>query len=327
MVAGQNERVTLNGCRTPIVELKNLSKRYGGREIVRDFSLEVFPGEILGFLGPNGAGKTTVIRMMVGLVPPSEGEVFVGGCNIRTQRSQALRHVGVIVENPEMYKYMSGYKNLLHFARMIPGITKQRIQEVTKLVGLEDRIHDKVKTYSLGMRQRLGVAQALLHNPSVLILDEPTNGLDPAGIRDLRDYLKRLARDNGTAVIVSSHMLSEMELMCDRVAIIQQGALLEIQSVTGGQDVNRDRLEMYFEVDRPSDGAEAALRLSPEFVGRIDSNGFTSIVPKDSIPEIAEALVQAGVKIYSISERYTSLEDKFLAATRRNSHHADAFAH
>ncbi len=174
----------------------------------------------MGLLGPNGAGKTTMIRMMVGLIPPTAGEVYIGGHSLQSHRNQALRQVGVIVENPEMYKYMSGYKNLLHFARMIPGITKQRIHEVTELVGLTDRIHDKVKTYSLGMRQRLGVAQALLHRPSVLILDEPTNGLDPAGIRDLRDYLKRLAREHGTAVIVSSHMLSEMELMCDRVAII-----------------------------------------------------------------------------------------------------------
>ena len=143
----------------------------------------------------------------------------------------AISKVGAIVENPEMYKYLTGYQNLVHFARMSAGVTKERIQEVIKLVALENRIHDKVKTYSLGMRQRLGVAQALLARPSLLILDEPTNGLDPAGIRELRDYLRKLTQEEGISVVVSSHLLSEMELMCDRVAIIQNGKLIDVRLI------------------------------------------------------------------------------------------------
>ena len=144
---------------------------------------------------------------------------------------KAVRQVGAIVENPEMYKFLSGYENLVHFARMSKGIKKEKIDEAVQLVGLTDRIHDKVKTYSLGMRQRLGLAQSLLHDPKVLILDEPTNGLDPAGIREIRDHLRMLAREKDMAVIVSSHLLSEMEMMCDRIGIIQKGKLIDVQLV------------------------------------------------------------------------------------------------
>jgi ABC-2 type transport system ATP-binding protein len=197
-----------------VVQLRNVTKRIGSKTIIDRLSFEVHPGEVFGFLGPNGAGKTTTIRMIVGLMSTTEGEILVKGHNIKQYFEQAMVHVGAIVENPEFYKFLSGYQNLQHFARMIPGITEQRLQEVISLVKLDHRIQDKVKTYSLGMRQRLGVAQAILHRPSVLILDEPTNGLDPEGIRELRDYLRKLSREEGLAVIVSSHLLSEMELMC-----------------------------------------------------------------------------------------------------------------
>ncbi len=174
----------------PVVRLKNVTKRIGKKTIIDDLTFDVPQGEIFGFLGPNGAGKTTTIRMMVGLMSITQGDIWIQGKSIHSQFKQAIRHVGAIVENPELYKYLSGYRNLIHYARMTPGVSKQRIDEVVQLVRLEERIHDKVGTYSLGMRQRLGVAQALLHRPSLLILDEPTNGLDPAGIRELRDYLR-----------------------------------------------------------------------------------------------------------------------------------------
>ncbi len=152
----------------------------------------------------------------------SQGDIVICGESITKNYAKAVRHVGAIVENPELYKFLSGYKNLQQYARMVKGVTKEKIDEVIELVGLQDRIHDKVKTYSLGMRQRLGLAQSLPHNPKVLILDEPTNGLDPAGIREIRDHLKKLTREKGMAVIVSSHLLSEMELMCDRIGILQK---------------------------------------------------------------------------------------------------------
>lgn len=175
---------------TPVVQIRNLSKKIGKKTIIDRLNLDVYPGEVFGFLGPNGAGKTTTIRMMVGLISMTEGDVAYKGISVKTRFSEAIAHVGAIVENPEMYKYLSGCQNLQQYARMVGGITPGRIQEVVRLVGLEQRIHDKVRTYSLGMRQRLGLAQALLHEPAVLILDEPTNGLDPAGIREIRHYLR-----------------------------------------------------------------------------------------------------------------------------------------
>src|SRR4051812_4393211 len=162
-----------------IVKLSNVTKVIKGRTIIDSISFEVHKGEVFGFLGPNGAGKTTTIRMIVGLIGITEGDIAIAGKSIKTEFEQAVSHIGAIVENPEMYKFLTGYQNLLHYARMTQGVTKDKISEVVELVGLGERIHDKVKTYSLGMRQRLGLAQCLLHDPDVLILDEPTNGLDP----------------------------------------------------------------------------------------------------------------------------------------------------
>lgn len=169
-----------------VLELQQVKKTIKGRTIIHDLSFSVRAGEVFGFLSTNGAGKTTTIRMMVGLMKLSQGDIVICGESITKNYAKAVRHVGAIVENPELYKFLSGYKNLQQYARMVKGVTKEKIDEVIELVGLQDRIHDKVKTYSLGMRQRLGLAQSLLHNPKVLILDEPTNGLDPAGIREIR---------------------------------------------------------------------------------------------------------------------------------------------
>ena len=204
----------------PIVQLRNLSKVIKGKQIIDNLTLDIYPGQITGFLGPNGSGKTTTIRLMTGLMNMTDGEVVIDGVSLKDKYEDAIENVGVIVENPEMYKFLSGYKNLLHFARMHKNISKERIDEVVRQVGMENRIHEKVSTYSLGMRQRLGLAQSLLHKPKFLILDEPTNGLDPAGIREFRDHLRKISKEENVAVFVSSHLLSEMELMCDRIAII-----------------------------------------------------------------------------------------------------------
>jgi ABC-2 type transport system ATP-binding protein len=299
----------------PIISLRNLTKRIGGKTIIDKLSFDVPRGEIFGFLGPNGSGKTTTIRMMVGLMAISEGEIHINGKNIKSEFEQAIRHVGAIVENPEMYKFLTGYQNLIHFARMIPGITHHRIDEVVKLVKLENRIHDKVKKYSLGMRQRLGVAQALLHKPSLLILDEPTNGLDPAGIRELRDYLRYLTKEEGITVIVSSHLLSEMELMCDRVAIIQQGKLIDIkliQDFVGGNDVTKTYLVEVSPV-------EQALNVVKDIEGitgvQTRPEGIEIAMERDRIPEVVHKLVQANMSIYGIRVLQYSLEDRFLEMT------------
>jgi ABC-2 type transport system ATP-binding protein len=298
---------------TSILEIRNLTKRIGNKIIIDHLNFEVPRGEVFGFLGPNGAGKTTTIRMMVGLMSITEGDVLIDGHSITSDFEKAIVKVGAIVENPEMYKFLSGYDNLIHFARMVPGVTKERIQEVIRLVGLENRIHDKVKTYSLGMRQRCGVAQALLHKPSLLILDEPTNGLDPAGIRELRDYLHTLTREEGISVIVSSHLLSEMQLMCDRVAIIQEGRLIDVQSI---KDIMNEETNspVIFELDDIELGLQT-LASHPSAKPKKVDDGIECWLDKNQIAEINESLVKAGVKVYGIKKIAPSLEEKFLQMT------------
>lgn len=297
---------------TPIVQLKNVTKKIGSKTIIDQLSFEVPKGEVFGFLGPNGAGKTTTIRMMVGLMKITEGEILIDGQSITSNFEAAISKVGAIVENPEMYKYLTGYQNLVHFGRMSAGVTKERIQEVIKLVALENRINDKVKTYSLGMRQRLGVAQALLARPSLLILDEPTNGLDPAGIRELRDYLRKLTQEEGISVVVSSHLLSEMELMCDRVAIIQNGKLIDVRLIK--EYINEgDKSKVVIEVN----DKELAIRVlsSSPFTATANPEGLEFAIEHDQIAELNALLVYGGVKVYSIKTITQTLEDKFLEMT------------
>lgn len=299
-----------------IISLRNVTKRIGRTTIIDNLTFDVPKGEIFGFLGPNGAGKTTTIRMIVGLISITKGEVLIKGKNIKTEFEQAIRHVGAIVESPEMYKYLSGYQNLVHYARMVPGVTKERIDEVVSLVKLENRIHDKVKKYSLGMRQRLGVAQALLHRPSLLILDEPTNGLDPAGIRELRDYLRHLTRTEGITVVVSSHLLSEMELMCDRVAILQHGKLVDVMPV---QYLNRgyDQEQTYLLQVEPSEQVLVALK---EFDGingvkRTQEGQVEINTMREQVPDILVMLMENKIRIYGVQMVSRSLEERFLEIT------------
>ncbi len=298
----------------PIAQIKNLKKRIGKKTIINDISFEIYPGEVFGFLGPNGAGKTTTIRMMVGLMSITAGEILIHETSIKSNFEKAISHVGGIVENPEMYKFLTGYQNLLHYARMIKGITKERVDEVIRLVGMEKRIHDKVKTYSLGMRQRLGLAQALLHSPSLLILDEPTNGLDPAGIREIRDHLRKLAKEENIAVMVSSHLLAEMELMCDRIGIIQNGKLIDVQSVASF--INSEKqLSVLFKVE-PIEKANQQLQTMCTTEKK--EQGIFVEIERNKIPEAIALLVNQGIKIYGVETVSKSLEDKFLEITGGN---------
>lgn len=213
-----------------ILEVTNLKKTLGKREIIKNISFSIEEGEIFGFLGPNGAGKTTTIRMLVGLIHPNEGSISICGHDLKNDSEKALREVGAVVENPELYKYLSGRENLMQIAR-IRNISKEDVNETIKLVGLEDRIDDKVKKYSLGMKQRLGLAASLLSKPKLLILDEPTNGLDPSGILDFREVVKKAAKEKGMAVFISSHILSEVQHLCDRVAFINHGTIKSVENV------------------------------------------------------------------------------------------------
>ncbi|MFJ8067114.1 ABC transporter ATP-binding protein [Psychrobacillus sp. NPDC096426] len=292
----------------PIVELKNLSKKIGKKKIIDQLNLSLYPGQITGFLGPNGAGKTTTIRMMAGLMKPTEGDVVIDGLSLRSNFEAGISKMGAIVENPELYKFMSGYKNLVHFARMHKHVTKERIEEVIRQVGMEKRIHEKVSTYSLGMRQRLGLAQALLNNPKFLILDEPTNGLDPAGIREFRSYLRKIAEEDGVSVLVSSHLLSEIELMCDRIAVIQNGKLVAIREVDAIEES-----QYYIEV-QPVDKARSVLTDNGIIIENYQ-NGLLINVEQSEVPVVVELLVQQNIAIYAVSHHRKTLEEQFLEMT------------
>jgi ABC-2 type transport system ATP-binding protein len=300
----------------PIISLRNVTKRIGRTTIIDDLTFDVPQGEIFGFLGPNGAGKTTTIRMIVGLMSITKGQILIKGKNIKTEFEQAIRHVGAIVESPEMYKYLSGYHNLVHYARMVPGVTKERIDEVVSLVKLENRIHDKVKKYSLGMRQRLGVAQALLHRPSLLILDEPTNGLDPAGIRELRDYLRHLTRTEGISVVVSSHLLSEMELMCDRVAILQQGKLVEVMPIQEFTRGNEQTQTYLIQAQPPEQALVTIGKMDGVQDVKIIQDGLVEVTTeRERIPDILAGLMKNQIRIYGVQMVSQSLEERFLEIT------------
>ncbi len=290
----------------PIVELKHLSKTIKGKEIIKDLNLELFPGQITGFLGPNGAGKTTTIRLMTGLMKPTSGEVLIDGISLKENFEEAISKVGVIVENPEMYKYMSGYKNLLHFARMHKNVSKERIAEVVRLVGLEKRINEKVSTYSLGMRQRLGLAQALLHHPQFLILDEPTNGLDPAGIREFREHLRTIAQKERVSIFISSHLLAEIELICDRIAVIKNGQLIDIREMTVEQQST-----YYIEVGQPCE----PLLKEQNYLFEKFSKGYLVSIEREDVPKLITNLTTAGIDLFAVQPHHQSLEDQFLELT------------
>lgn len=306
----------------PVVQFKNLYKTIGKKEIIKDLSFDVYPGEVFGFLGPNGAGKTTTIRMMLGLMKMTKGDVIIDGISVRDDFENAIKNVGGIVENPELYKYMTGLNNLRLFARMHEGVTEERIMGLVKQVGLERRIKDKVKTYSLGMRQRVGLAQALLHNPKVIVLDEPTNGLDPAGIKELRNYLRDLAIKHDVAVIVSSHMLTEMELMCDRFGIIQQGELVGIHEVGHAVDDRViDKLVINaMPIDKAIEVLENMVDAETKEPLKISQNGnfIDLFIDYRQIPEIIKKMVESDISIYEIRKQKKNLEDRFMEMTGGN---------
>ncbi|EAA0013196.1 ABC transporter ATP-binding protein [Listeria monocytogenes] len=290
------------------LQVTNLHKKIRKREIIKGISFEVMPGEVFGFLGPNGAGKTTTIRMIVGLIKPTSGTILIGGKDIRKNFTEAMRGLGSIVENPEFYTFLTGQENLAYFARMDSSIKKERIQEVTELVGLEKRINDRVSTYSLGMRQRLGIAQALLSNPKLLILDEPTNGLDPSGIHEMRDFIRALARNEGISVLVSSHLLSEIELLCDRVAIMTDGTIIKTDQVS---HLLSSRAQLRWRVT-PIEQAKAFLESVTEV--EVDGEYLVTAMNEESA-EWNEQLVVKGIKVHEIDKRKPSLEDLFLELT------------
>ncbi|MDT8715698.1 ABC transporter ATP-binding protein [Clostridium sp. 19966] len=302
--------------REAILKVEGLKKVIGKRTIVSDISMELGKGEIFGFLGPNGAGKSTTIKMIVGLSSITEGDIQINGYSVKEDFKNAMRHTGAIVENPDLYKYMSGMDNLKLFAKMYDDVDEKRIKEVVKIVDLERAIKDKVKTYSLGMKQRLGIAQALLHNPKLLILDEPTNGLDPAGIKEIRELLRKLSSETGLTVLVSSHILSEMQQMCDRVGIINKGRIVTVKSVEELVNMSHagDKNILILETD---DNEKAFSLLSNMGIkGELLGDGIHAEIDKDQVPNMVKALVNNNIGIYAMNKKQLqSLEDVFMELT------------
>lgn len=304
-----------------ILKIEHLSKFFGKKQVLHDISFDTYAGEVFGFLGPNGAGKTTLIKTVVGHLMIDGGTISICGKTLKKDFEGAMANVGGIIENPEFYKYMSGYDNLLQYARLRGVSDKNRIKDVIHLVGLDNRIHDKVGRYSLGMRQRLGVAQAILHAPKLLVLDEPTNGLDPAGIKDLRDILKRIAHEEGASVLVSSHLMSEMELMCDRVGIIMGGKLVDVKPIDEVVSAtSMDKSDFIFETGNGSAVCELLDFIPKKDMTLLENGDVEIVIPKNDeknlLSKINRAVVSADIELYSVSRKENKrLEDVFIEMT------------
>lgn len=296
-----------------VLKCDNISKVIKKKQILNNVSFELNEGEILGFIGPNGAGKTTTIKLILGLQSITSGMVKINGYDVQKDFVHAIERVGAIVENPDFYMYLSGRKNLELVANMYKGVTKERIHEVVKLVGLENRINDKVSKYSLGMRQRLGIAQAIINKPNLLVLDEPTNGLDPEGIKELREFLVKLSKEENMAIFISSHNLAELESFCNKICIIKNGEVIENSSIEELKSEKIDEKNIYtVEIN------DTKLLEKDEKISIIDGTHFKLIIEKENVPEFIEMLINKNVKIYEIKEERVSLEEAFLKKTGGN---------
>ena len=296
-----------------VLKCDNINKVIKKKQILNNVSFELNEGEILGFIGPNGAGKTTTIKLILGLQSITSGMVKINGYDVQKDFVHAIERVGAIVENPDFYMYLSGRKNLELVANMYKGVTKERIDEVVKLVGLENRINDKVSKYSLGMRQRLGIAQAIINKPNLLVLDEPTNGLDPEGIKELREFLVKLSKEENMAIFISSHNLAELESFCNKICIIKNGEIIENSSIEELKSEKIDEKNIYtVEIN------DTKLLEKDEKISIIDGTHFKLIIEKENVPEFIEMLINKNVKIYEIKEERVSLEEAFLKKTGGN---------
>ncbi|XOK59594.1 ATP-binding cassette domain-containing protein [Paenibacillus elgii] len=294
-----------------ILETKRLSKQFKSFAAVKGVDLQVRPGEVYGFLGPNGAGKTTTIRMLLGLIRPTQGEVRVFGQDLARHRLDILRRVGSLVESPSYYGNLSAYDNL-EITRKLLGARKSDIDKVLETVRLSEWRNKKVKTFSLGMKQRLGIAQALLGNPMLLVLDEPTNGLDPAGILEIRELIARLPEERGLSVLVSSHILNEIELIASRVGIIYKGELLFQGSLQELREQNKTMLR----IDAAPLVEAGNFLLARGHQVEKRHNSLYVDMSATSAARLNRELVTAGFDVSHVSENTPSLEDIFLTMTK-----------
>ncbi len=298
----------------PIIEVKHLTKNFRDLRAVNDLSFTVLEGQVYGFLGQNGAGKSTTIRMLLTLIKPTSGNIEIFGLDLQKHRKEILRQVGAIIERPDLYKYLTALENLRIFAAMSGiQISEKKLMDQLAMVGLEQRAHSKVKTYSQGMKQRLGIAIALVHDPKLIILDEPTNGLDPQGIADIRNLILMLSRDMHKTLLISSHLLSEMELIADSMIIIDKGKKL----VEGKVNELFDPAETIVELKTTDDSETYNKLLQSSFKGFVQGKRNDCVLMKlnrNRVPEVMKELVRMDVNVISLHSKH-SLEDYFLSLT------------
>ena len=296
-----------------VIQVNNISKHFGSLKAVDGLSFEVQAGQVFGFLGQNGSGKSTTIRMLLSLIHPTSGSIQIFGDSIASNRNKVLEEIGAIIERPDLYPYLSAKEHLQLFAKLrSKKITPSSIEDTLVKVGLQDRAKDKVHTFSLGMKQRLGIGIALLHNPSLIILDEPTNGLDPQGISDIRNLIQHLAKEEGKTILVSSHILSEIEQMASHILILHKGKKLSDGPIQTLLDPNK----MIVHLTTTNDEQAIQVILASSFSSYLLKRpaGIYISIPHFEIPLLNQFLIQAGVGLINVESR-NSLEDYFLQLT------------
>lgn len=296
---------------TEILKCTNLNKKFGQKNILKNVNLTICEGDIIAFIGPNGAGKTTTIKVMLGLQSITSGHVTINGFDIQKDFVKAINKVGAIIESPDSYMYLTGYQNLKLEANLYPNITKARINEVIKIAGLEKCIKEKVSKYSLGMKQRLGIAIALLHDLNLLILDEPNNGLDPQGIKELRQLLINLSKKEKIGILISSHNLAELENVCNKVCIIKHGEIVETTTV----DKLKNHDDIYIIELSKTNKLDKIIPYEYDVISETTIKVFVS---KNNINKVVKALVKADIEIYSLNSEQISLEDAYFDKTGGN---------
>jgi len=301
----------------PTLSVENLTKYYGQKRVVNDLSFSLYPGQIFGFVGPNGAGKSTTIKMITGLANISSGDVRISGYSIDKSFAKAISNIGAVVEMPQLYGYLSGEKNLKLYASFYGKQAIKRIPQIVKLVGMENRIKEKVSTYSLGMKQRLGIAQALLGKPNLLILDEPTNGLDPNGIVEIRKILKVLAEKEKITIIISSHNLAELEQTCDIIGIINNGDLIEYKTMAQINEMIEKNQKVQLMCNYPN---YAAVEIKEKYKIECKIVGNSVILPlrEKYIATIVSFLNYKKIKVYGIKKIHKTLEELYFEILENN---------
>ena len=290
-----------------ILKCNKINKSFGKKHILKDVSFSICPGDILAFIGPNGSGKTTTIKLILGLQSIDSGTVMINGYDNQKNFIKAIQSVGAIVENPDVYMYLTGYQNLKLYSDYYKNVNKDKLEKIIDVIGLKEHINEKVSKYSLGMRQRLGIGKALLNNPNLLILDEPTNGLDPEGIKDLRDLLKKLAKE-GVGILISSHNLAELESFCTKVCIINNGAIIETSDV---KKFKEEKNKYFVSVD-------STKNIKYKNITNVQKDTFYFNGSKNDVNDLIKYLVKENVNIYEIKKIEQSLEDAFLKKTTRS---------